>query len=410
MPPDAAGELRARAPYARAPDPGLALLVALSSLQPFALNSLAPATPAMARALGETYASVQLTLSVYLVTVALAQFIVGPLSDRYGRRPCVIAAMLMFLAGSLIGLVAPELWTLLAARALQAAGAGTTFALVRAIIRDTSSRDQTASRLGYVTMVMMVVPMASPLIGAWLEAHLGWRMIFAAMSLFGAGILAFVFPRLGETAPAIGPGARLLDTLRAAPLLLQDRSFLCCTAVLACTSATFFGFIAAAPHLVVTVMGETPQSYSLWFMANAAGYMAGNYLTGRLSARLGPLRLARTGLFISLAGLSLCLVAPFTSWWSAPALFLPLMVNAVGNGLTVPTTTAAGLSVKPELAGSAAGFMGAMQLGFGAIAAIFLASAVVAWPPALTTAIFLFTLVALGAMHALPRGDSRRPR
>jgi DHA1 family bicyclomycin/chloramphenicol resistance-like MFS transporter len=383
---------------ALAPDPGIVLLVALSSLQPFALNSLAPATPAMARTLGESYAAIQLTLSVYLVAVALAQLIVGPMSDRYGRRPCVIGAILFFLAGSALGLVATDLATLVAARGLQAAGAGTTFALVRAIIRDTSTPNQTASRIGYVTMAMMVVPMVSPLLGAWLETSFGWRSIFIAMSCLGIGILAFIYPRLAETAPVRATDASLLDTFRAAPLLLKDRNFMVSAFVLAMTSACFFSFIAAAPWLVVEHMGQSAQSYSLWFMINALGYMVGNFLTGKLSGRFGASRLTLIGLLISLAALSVSLVAPFTSWWSPAALFIPLMFNAVGNGLSVPTATAAGLSVRADLAGSAAGFMGALQLGFGALSAIILSSVVILWPPALTTAIFGFTVAALAAM------------
>jgi DHA1 family bicyclomycin/chloramphenicol resistance-like MFS transporter len=398
MPPESPSAHPAAVRPARPADPGLVMLVALSSLQPFALNSLAPATPAMARTLSESYASIQLTLSVYLVTVALAQLVVGPLSDRYGRRPCVIAAIAFSLSGSVLGILAPDLATLVVARGLQAAGAGTTFALVRAIIRDTSTPDQTASRLGYVTMAMMVVPMVSPLLGAWLDAHLGWRSIFGAMSLLGAGIMAFVLPRLAETAPARAADVSLLDTLRAAPMLVSDRHFTVSAFVLAMTSACFFSFIAAAPYLVVETMGGTAQSYSLWFILNAFGYMAGNYLTGRLSGRFGAARLTFVGLIISILALSVSLVAPFTGYWSAPALFLPLMVNAVGNGLSVPTATASGLSVRPDLAGSAAGFMGALQLGFGAVCAIFLSTAVIAWPPALTTAIFGFTLAALVAM------------
>jgi DHA1 family bicyclomycin/chloramphenicol resistance-like MFS transporter len=396
--PDRPAKPPAASPASLPPDPGIVMLVALSSLQPFALNSLAPATPAMARTLGESYAAIQLTLSIYLVAVALAQLIVGPLSDRYGRRPCVIGAILFFLAGSALGLAATDLATLIAARGLQAAGAGTTFALVRAIIRDTSTPNQTASRIGYVTMAMMVVPMVSPLLGAWLETGFGWRSIFVAMSLLGLCILAFIYPRLAETAPARARDASLLDTFRAAPMLLKDRNFLVTSFVLAMTSACFFSFIAAAPWLVVEHMGQTAQSYSLWFMINALGYMLGNFLTGRLSGRFGAARLTLIGLLISLAALSVSFVAPFTSWWSPAALFIPLMFNAVGNGLSVPTATASGLSVRPDLAGSAAGFMGALQLGFGALSAIILSSAVILWPPALTTAIFGFTIAALAAI------------
>jgi MFS transporter, DHA1 family, multidrug resistance protein len=380
--------------------PGIAVLVAISALQPFALNTLAPATPAVARALSASYSAIQLTLSVYLITVAVAQLIIGPLSDRFGRRPCVLASILAFITGAVLAFFANDLPTLLMARAMQGAGAGTAFALARAIIRDTATRDETASQIGYVTMVMVTVPMVSPLIGAWLESHLGWRSIFAAMLAFGLVSLGLTLWRLTETAPNTGSGGSILSTFRALPLLAQDRAFLASSLALSATSGAFFAFIAAAPFLVVETMGQSTKVYGLWFVLNAIGYMIGNFCTGRLSQRLGSQRLAKTGLAISFCALSLAVALSFTPFWSLAAFFCPLMVSALGNGLTIPSATAGGLSVRPDLAGSAAGLLGAIQLGFGAIAAIALGWLVTIWPPSLTLAMWLFTGIALyGTPH-----------
>jgi MFS transporter, DHA1 family, multidrug resistance protein len=371
--------------------PGLAVLVAISALQPFALNSIAPATPALARSLVASYSAVQLTLSLYLVTVAIAQLVIGPLSDRYGRRPCVLASIVFFITGSLVGFISPDLPTLLFARVLQAAGAGTAFALARAIIRDTASRDETASQIGYVTMVMVTVPMVSPLIGAWLDTNAGWRSIFLAMALMGFLSLALSLWRLSETAPFSGPPGSIASTFRAIPVLIGNPEFQGHAIALTATSASFFAFIAAAPFLVVEVMQQSTQSYGLWFMLNALGYMAGNFMTGRFSQRLGAVRMSQIGLRISTVALAVAALAPFTPFWSPATLFVPLMLSAAGNGMTIPSSTAGGLSVQPELAGAAAGLIGAIQLGLGALAAILIGWLVTLWPPALTTAMFLFT-------------------
>ncbi|MBR3189983.1 MFS transporter, partial [Bosea sp. (in: a-proteobacteria)] len=161
--------------------PSLTVLVAISTLQPIALNMLAPATPALARNFATSYATIQLTLTLFLVAVALTQLIVGPLSDRYGRRPCVLAGTAVFTAGSVLGALADSAGTLLFARVLEGAGSGTTFALARAIIRDTASRDQAARQIATVTMVMVVAPMITPYLGGHIETNLGWRMIFWSM-------------------------------------------------------------------------------------------------------------------------------------------------------------------------------------------------------------------------------------
>jgi DHA1 family bicyclomycin/chloramphenicol resistance-like MFS transporter len=166
----------------------LAVLVAISTLQPFAVNVLAPATPGLTQSLQTDYATVQLTLTLYLVTVAATQLVVGPISDRIGRRPCILAGVALFALGSLMGALASEIGFLLAARVVQAIGGGTCFALARAVVRDSASKDQSASLIGYIAMAMVVAPMVAPMVGGFLDAHFGWRSIFVAMLALSAAV------------------------------------------------------------------------------------------------------------------------------------------------------------------------------------------------------------------------------
>jgi DHA1 family bicyclomycin/chloramphenicol resistance-like MFS transporter len=379
--------------------PALLVLVAISTLQPIALNMLAPATPALARAFATSYATIQLTLTLFLVAVALTQLVVGPLSDRFGRRPCVLAGTAVFALGSALGAMAESAGMLLFARVLEGAGAGTSFALARAIIRDTATRDEAASQIATVTTVMVVAPMIAPYLGGHVETAFGWRMIFWALAAAGTAVLALVALHLPETAPNRGARTALAGIFRAFPELARDRGFIVNVIAVSTTSAAFFAFIAAAPFIVVETMGRGSDVYGAYFILNALGYMAGNFAMSRLVIRHGTTRLVRLGLLLSFAAMSAALAISLTDWWTPLTLFLPLAVNAFGNGLTIPGATAAALSAKPELAGSAAGLMGALQLGSGALATVVVGALVALWPQSLMAAMWLMLVVAIFSLR-----------
>jgi len=379
--------------------PSLLILVAISTLQPIALNMVAPATPALARGFSASYATIQLTLTLFLVAVALTQLVVGPLSDRLGRRPCVLGGIVIFIAGSALGALAQSTEALLLSRALEGAGAGTTFALARAIIRDTSSRDEAASQIASVTMVMVVAPMIAPYVGGHIETWFGWRMIFWAMTATGVVVLVLSALGLPETAPNVGARTSLTGIFRAFPDLARDRGFIVNVIAVTMTSASFFAFIAAAPYIVVETMRRGSDVYGAYFILNAFGYMIGNFAMSRLVIRHGTARLVWIGLLISFAAMTAALAVSLTAYWTPLTLFLPLAVNAIGNGLTIPGSTAAALSAKPELAGSAAGLMGAIQLGSGAIATALISWLVTIWPPTLMAMMWLMLVVALFSLR-----------
>jgi DHA1 family bicyclomycin/chloramphenicol resistance-like MFS transporter len=385
--------------------PTLTILVAISALQPIALNLLAPATPALSRHFASSYATIQLTLTLFLVSVALTQLVIGPLSDRLGRRPCVNAGIALFVLGSALGALAPSTEILLVARVLEGAGSGAAFALSRAIIRDTANRDESASLIASVTMVMVVAPMIAPWLGGHIETSLGWRAIFWFMTAAGVGVLALTIARLPETAPHIGVRTSLLGIFRAFPELVRNRIFVVNVVAVSAASAAFFAFIAAAPYIVVETMGRGSDVYGAYFILNALGYMVGNFAMSRLVVRLGAPRMVRLGLAISFVGVCAAMALSLSAFWTPLTLFLPLAVNAIGNGLTIPGSTAEALSARPELAGSAAGLMGAIQLGISAVMTILISWLVTLWPQSLLAMIWL--LIAAGLFSLRFTGAAR---
>lgn len=384
---------------AAAVKPTLAILVAISALQPIALNLLAPATPALARHFDSNYATIQLTLTLFLVAVAVTQLVIGPLSDRFGRRPCVNAGVVLFALGSVLGALAPTTHVLLIARVLEGAGGGAVFALSRAIIRDTADRDHAASQIATVTMVMVVAPMLAPWLGGQIETAFGWRAIFWFMTLFGAAVLAFTLARLPETAPNLGQQSSLLGIFRVFPELVRNRDFMLNVVVGSSASSAFFVFIAATPYIVVETMGRGSDVYGTYFILSAFGYMLGNFAMSRLAVRVGTFRMVQIGLVISFVGTAAALALSLSPWWMPLTLFLPLAVNSIGNGMTIPGATAEALSARPELAGSAAGLLGATQLGFSAILTVVISWLVTLWPQSMNLFIWLLTTAGLAAVY-----------
>jgi DHA1 family bicyclomycin/chloramphenicol resistance-like MFS transporter len=386
--------------------PTLAVLVAMSALQPLALNLVAPAAPNLSRHFSASYATIQLTLTLFLVAVALTQLVSGPLSDRFGRRPCVIAGIALFVVGSLLGALAPSIEVLLIARALQGAGSGSVFSLSRAIIRDTATRDQAASQIATVTMVMVVAPMIAPWLGGQIETAFGWRMILWFMTATGSIVLLLTMLRLPETATNLGQRTPLLGVFRAFPQLATNRVFILNVIAVSASSSAFFAFIAAAPYIVVETMGRGSDVYGTYFILNALGYMIGNFMMARLVVRIGTPRMVHIGLVISALAMTIAVPLALRTDWSPLMLFLPLALNALGNGMTIPGATAEGLSARPELAGSAAGLMGAIQLGLSALMTVLISWLVAIWPPSLVVMMWLLTVAGLVAVHLGQRNTS----
>ena len=382
--------------FNRLTPPHILTLVLAASTGALAINIFLPSLPGIARHFDADYAVVQLTVSLYLAATAIFQLGIGPASDRFGRRPVMLACFGLFMVGSLATIMAPTIEFLLAARVLQAfAAAG--IVLSRAIVRDTVSTEDAASQIGYVTMGMAVVPMIAPAIGGMLDEAYGWQAAFMLTLGFGAVAFLVVFLDLGETNHH--RSSSMIAQFRTYPVLFRSRRFWGYTLTAAFTSGTFFAFLGGGPYVATEILGLRPSQYGLYFALLSAGYMAGNFLSGRYARRIGINLMMLAGNVVTAIGMivSLCL---FSAGFDHPlSLFGPVAVVGVGNGLTLPSANAGIVSVRPQLAGSASGLGGALQIGGGATLSV-LAGALLTPQSGPFPLLWVMLVSALGAIAA----------
>jgi DHA1 family bicyclomycin/chloramphenicol resistance-like MFS transporter len=352
------------------PRPSLGILIAVTALGPMALNIFIPSMPGMTAVFGTDYGTIQLTLTLYLFGVAFAQLAMGPLSDRFGRRPVLLAGIALFLVGSLGAALAGTIETLIAARIVQAVGGCAGLVLGRAIVRDTHSREESASMIGYITMAMLVAPMLAPLVGGYLDHWFGWRSTFFAVLAVGAVVLTLAWLLLHETHHDRRIGEGPLAMLRGFGVLLRDAAFAGYALNVSFTTAVFFAFLAGAPYIMIELMQRPSSEYGLYFMMNAFSYMAGNFASGRFATRIGPDRMIFTGSMLALAGVALLTALALGTSMIPLFLFGPVMLVGIANGLSLPSAIASAISLRPDLAGTASGLVGFLQMMVGALATL----------------------------------------
>jgi MFS transporter, DHA1 family, multidrug resistance protein len=348
----------------------LALLIAMAGMSSLSLNILVPAMPGLATKLAADPARVQLTVSLYLMGLAVAQLVFGPLSDRFGRRPVVLAGLALATVASTAAIFAASIATLVIARVAQSLGASTGQTIGRAIIRDLYDRQHAASMIGLVTSVVVLMPMIAPLIGGILDTLFGWEAIFAFTAAVSFAICAWAMLDLPETRNlSLGPNSERHFRADLAALATSPRFFgyaLCA----GLGSAPFFSFLGAAPHVVVSMLGRTSAEYGLWFFVPSIGFMAGNFAVSRLTTRFGIDALIWWGIALTIAGCLLNVsVYVALPGWEMATIFLPQIVIGFGNGLLLPTSIAGAVSIRPQVAGTASGVTGFVQMGIAAVAA-----------------------------------------
>jgi DHA1 family bicyclomycin/chloramphenicol resistance-like MFS transporter len=266
--------------------------------------------------------------------------------------------------GSVVAILAPTIELLLAARVLQSFSAAG-MVLARAIVRDTVASDQAASRIGYITMGMALVPMVAPVIGGVLEEIHGWQASFAAMLVFGVAAFLLLFFDLGETNRATS--VSMAAQFRAYPGLLRLVPFWSYTLSMAFASGIFFVLVGAGPLVATAILGLNPSGYGLYFGLISLGYVIGNFVSGRYSRRIGTNSMTLSGNLVAISGVSIAFLLFALGWQGALVLFGPMTLVGIGNGMTMPNAGAGVVSVRPDLAGSASGLAGALQLGMAAI-------------------------------------------
>ena len=376
----------------------LALLIAMTALGPLSLNILVPALPGLVKTLATDLGTVQLTVSLYLVGLACSQLLMGPLSDRFGRRPVALVGLCLTALSSIVGIAAASIESLIVARIVQAVGASTGIVVARAIIRDLYDRDRAAGMIGWVATAMVVAPMIAPLIGGLLDTAFGWEMIFVFVAVAACAVLAWACIALPETRPdhVTGGGVRYLwGETRA---LLVSRSFIGYVLCGTFASGTFFCFLSGTPYVVITLMERSSAEYGAWFVLMSFGYMAGNSTAGQLSARFGVNAMIAAGVVFQMIGALISIpLTPFLLTTGPAPLFFAQTLIAFGNGVLLPNSIAGAVSVRPQSTGTASGLTGFTQLAVGAVAtqatSLSVDAASSAWPMQIGILLFAVALV-----------------
>jgi len=352
----------------RTTPPKIVTLILVAGLSALTMNIFLPSLPGMALYYGVPYGVMQQSVALYLALSAALQIVIGPISDRYGRRKVLLGSLVLFLLATIGTLLAPTATSFLIFRMAQAVIAAG-MVLSRAVVRDMVADAQAASMIGYVTMGMSLVPMIGTVIGGVLDDLYGWKANFALLLILGLGTLALVWADLGETASL--RRVSLAEQIRTYPALLASRLFWGYTLAAAFASGCFFAYLGGAPYVGDKIYGLSSTHVGALFALTAIGYAAGNFLAGRYSVRLGMNRMILIGCIVTTVGMALLALLTLLGL-SGPTTFFGLTIfMGLGNGICLPNANAGLLSVRPELAGTASGLGGAILIGGGAALAAF---------------------------------------
>ena len=347
----------------RETQPSMLTLVLLASISALAMNSFLPSLPNMAEHFGSSTALMGLSVGVYLGTSAIFQILVGPLSDRIGRRTVSLWALIIFSVVSISCVYAPNTFVFMFLRALQAIAA-CTFVVARAVVRDTTETQASGSKIAYISMGTAICPMFGPALGGFLDGWFGWEANFWFIGGLGFFILLIAYFDLGETVPESTQGFR--QQFSEYPELLLSRRFWGYCLASAFGAGAFFAYLGGGPFVGSIVYNLSPEMLGLYFGAPAIGYFFGNFLSGRFTIRFGIDAMILWGLWIIFSGLSLSMVCSYVGYGTVETFFGFMIFVGLGNGLTIPNATAGMLSVRPHLAGTASGLGGAMMIAIGA--------------------------------------------
>jgi DHA1 family bicyclomycin/chloramphenicol resistance-like MFS transporter len=348
----------------------IVLLIAVSTMNPISVNIVVPALTSMAKGLNTDFATAQLTLTAYLFATAFSQLILGPLSDRYGRRPVLLAGIVIYFLASVFCLMASSIWVVVFGRILQGFGAASGFALGRAIVRDLYEREKAASMLGYITMGFSTAPMVAPLIGGLISDSFGWRPIFLFTAVISLVLLFFVWLSLPETRKPLQEGETRTGFVESFKILSRIPAFWAYALNLSLSVALFFTFLGGTPFIAIDLFGMTGTEYGLYFAFVPVGFFIGNWFTAGLAQRLGIWRMIIAGNLLGVIAGIASLILLGAGWHNHFALFAPMYLVGLSNGLAMANGMAGAVSVRPKLAGAASGIAGSMQMGLGAIATV----------------------------------------
>lgn len=348
----------------------LALVLGLiTAVGPFAIDMYIPALPIIGGSLGATPAAVQMTLTVFFITVGACQLVFGPLSDMYGRKSPIYAGLTIFMGGSIGCALAPSVEVLIAFRAVQAFGACAGMVTPRAIVRDLHTGVEATRLMALLMLVFSVSPILAPLTGSGIIAVFGWRGVFWAVSAAAAVGLFLAITQLKETrAPELRAASSWTGAFRSYRVLLADPMFVGLALVSAFGISSFFVYLANSSFVLIGHYGVTPTQFSFCFALNAVAFIGTGQMAGWLTARFGLARVIRWASPGSAAASLALAMAIMAGADSLPLMMALLFVGYAFLGLVLPTTSVLAMERHGAIAGAASAMLGSIQMVVGSCA------------------------------------------
>lgn len=343
------------------------LLFAMIYAGQMATTIYLPGLPGIASDLDTTMSTVQTLVAAYLAAFAVAQLVIGPLSDRFGRRAIVLAGLCLFVVASILCVVVPDIRMLIIARFAQAAGACATIVVGRAMVRDTAEGVAAAQAMSWLAIAMAVGPATAPFIGGLLTAWFGWQSTFVATALVGAAVLVFVVIDLEETLPPASrrpprAGELLLGYVR----LLSMPVFIGYGLIVAFASASIQAYFTAIPIVFIVLMDMSPQALGASIMIMPMIFVVATYVSRRLSVCMPIDRIILIGVACSAAGGLLQLIGGLWGVTTPYPIMTAVAISNFGTGLVFANCYAQAIStVQPSIAGQASALSGFMHMGWG---------------------------------------------
>src|SRR5690242_9298038 len=314
-----------------------ALLAGLSAVGPLTTDMYLPSLPDIARQLDASSAQVQLTISAYLIGFAGGQIIYGPVSDRHGRKPVLIAAIALYCAASLACALSTSIEMLIAARAFQALGGSGGIVLTRAIVRDIYSGAHAGRELSVIGSVMALAPVLAPIVGGLIQTGFGWRVTFLALVAAGFAGAAVVWSLLPETLNTrAAERVSIASMLRSYRVVGRNPAYLAYLAITSASYAGLFAWISGSAFVLQDLYGLAPFDFGVAFALGSVGYMTGSAIAARVVVRLGLDGVLGLGGCACAAGGLAMVVVVATGLTSSMSLVFPMAVYLAGLGMVLP--------------------------------------------------------------------------
>ncbi len=348
--------------------PLLLLITAMMMMQPLSTDLYLSSLPSLVSGFGVPVATVQLTLTLFVVGFGSAQLVVGPLSDRFGRRPVLLSGLALYVVASALCGLSQSIELLIAARFIQALGCCAAVMIARAVVRDAYAPQDSAKLLARASTWISLAPIIGPILGSYLQVAFGWRAAFVALGVFSACVMAVCILRLPETNQHKDPNATHLAGIFANyKLVLGSREFWLNVTPGALSYGGIFMFISGSSFVLIKILGVPTQWFGYCFALGVSGYMSGTLICRRLLKTISGEQALRIGTACSLGSGLYFLAAILLGFWHWTVVVLAMFLAMVSHGINFPVSQAGAVSPFAKQAGTAAGLMGAVMMGFAFI-------------------------------------------